>query len=270
MVVKKIIKVPRVNGLGKKGSGETPNLLLKELENNYEGFSGLDLEEIHIDNNDVEVSEKLIYQNSLSEFENLGSGDGIVFVGGDHSISYPLVNAFSDVYGVDDGFLIVFDAHADCDIATKNPTHEEWLRGVIEKGFKPENVVLIGVRKMWGVEKKFLRAMGVRYFEANRFVGFDSLEGVGDAVTELGMGKKIYISIDIDVLDPGFAPGVSYPEPGGLDFKELNYLLNRIFHLNVKALDIVEIVPEKDKKYDFRTLNAGVNVLKTFIERNKN
>jgi len=58
---------------------------------------------------------------------------------------------------------------------------------------------------------------------------------------------SLYISVDIDVLDPGFAPGTGYPEPGGLTTRELLFFLHRLKKLhNLKAMDIVEVNPDKD------------------------
>ena len=74
------------------------------------------------------------------------------------------------------------------------------------------------------------------------------MEFIADYVTEKAMGKEVYVSIDIDAVDPAFVPGVNYPEPAGLTSKEFFYLLKRIFHLpKIRGLDLVEVVPEKDR-----------------------
>jgi len=83
-----------------------------------------------------------------------------------------------------------------------------------------------------------------------------------------GLKKKVYISIDVDVLDPAFAPAVNYPEQDGLSSKDFFYLLEKIFSLSkLKALDIVEIVPEKDKLSDLKTIKLGAEILKRFLEK---
>lgn len=255
----KIIKVPRINALGKKGPEEAPNLILDELKRNYANFSRLDIKGIHVDNLNIAEAEKLIYENSKKEFE---MKDKIVFVGGDHSITFPIVKAFNETFV--DAFLIVFDAHADCMKPMKEPTHEEFLRAIVDSGFKKENVVLIGARKIEKQERKFLNENKVRYFSE-----INDLEAVADYVTEKARGKNVYVSIDIDILDPAFAPAVSYPEPLGLDSRELFYLLRRIFHIKtIRGLDIVEVVPEKDEKYDCRTIKIATKILQEFLENN--
>ena len=92
----------------------------------------------------VREPQKLIYKNAKEIFLEQ---DKALFLGGDHSISYSLVKAFKDVNGID-SFLVVFDAHADCmdSRGMKEPTHEEWLRALIEQGFSVENIILISTR----------------------------------------------------------------------------------------------------------------------------
>ena len=116
----------------------------------------LDLEEIHLDNSNLELTNNLIYKNSLKIFEIQPK---TVFLGGDHSISYSTGKAFFD-YCESQGkksCLIVFDAHADLMPPMKEPTHEEWLRKLIEEGFPTEDILLVGVRNMWKDELIFLK-----------------------------------------------------------------------------------------------------------------
>ena len=264
-----IIKIPYINALGKTGPEKAPNMVLKELKKNYSDFDGLDFEEVHIDNNNVEESEELIYKNALGEF---GKREGLVFVGGDHSITSPIVRAFAENFGAEQSFLIVFDAHADCDYCVKEATHEEWLRAIVERGwFKPKNIILIGVRRMWDVEKKFLAEKGIKVFSE---INAGNLEAVGDYITEKANEEGIegvYVSVDIDVLEPAVAPGVNVPEVNGLTSRELFYLLRRVFHVkNLRAIDIVEIVPDIDEKYENRTIKIGAKILQEYVESVKN
>jgi agmatinase len=245
----KIVSVPMINALGLKGPEEAPEKILSELD--------LDSEKVEIDNSDIKKSGEAIYSKSKDIF---GKEERVVFIGGDHSITFPIFKAFQEEYN--DPFLIVFDAHADCMSPMKEPTHEEFLRGIIENGFSPENVILIGVRKIEREEKKFLEEKGIKVFSE-----IYDLEAVGDFVTEKALGKDIYVSVDIDVLDPSFAPGVSYSEPNGLLSKELFYLLRRIFRIkSLKALDVVEVIPSKDLKYDYRTVKVAAKIIDDFLK----
>ena len=134
-----VVKVPGINGLGKtKGCEKSGNEIIKELRKIYTNSEGgiidvdlLDLEEIHLDNSNLELSSKLIYENSLESFELKPK---VVFLGGDHSISYLTVKAFLDHCNKieKEPCLIIFDAHPDCmkPVDPNFPTHEEWLRGL--------------------------------------------------------------------------------------------------------------------------------------------
>jgi len=195
----KIVSVPRISGLGNVGSEEMAEKVLSEL--------GVNSEEIIIGNDDISEDDGRIYSGARNVFE---SGEKVVFVGGDHSISYPIFKAFNEKNK--DAFLIVFDAHADCMPPMKEPTHEEWLRGVIENcGLSGDRIILVGARKVESVEWKFLKDNGIKVFSE-----INNLEAIGDYITERANGADVYVSVDVDVLDPAFAPGVNYAEPNGL------------------------------------------------------
>ncbi len=245
----KIISVPRINALGLRGPEEMGDAVLKE--------SGKESEIIDIENSDIENSEKVIYDKAKNFFDE---DEKVCFVGGDHSITYPIFKAFSEANK--NPFLIVFDAHADCMPPMKEPTHEEFLRAIIEeKLVSPENIILVGVRKVEDAERKFLENNGIKVFSE-----IYDLEAVADYITEKANDMKVYVSVDIDVLDPAFAPAVNYPEVNGLSSRELIYLLKRIFCIkSLKVLDIVEAVPEKDEKYDYRTIKICAKIVEEFI-----
>jgi agmatinase len=250
----KIVSVPRINGLGKSGPEKMARAVLSEL-----GIK--DALEIEVGNENIREDEERIYSESKKIF---GEDERVCFIGGDHSISYPIFKAFSKEN--QKPFLIVFDAHADCMPPMKEPTHEEFLRGLIEGGFvEGEDVVLIGARKVEGEERRFLREKGVKVFGE-----VYDLEAVADYVTERALGKDVYVSVDLDVLDPAFAPGVNCPEPNGLLSKELFYLLRRVFVVKgVKCLDVVEVCVDKDERYDFRTVKIAAKIVEEFCEKDR-
>jgi arginase family enzyme len=246
----KIVGVPRVSALGKVGPEEMAKRVLAEL--------GVDGEMMEVGNEDIGEDEAKIYSEARRIF---GNKEKVVFVGGDHSVSYPVFRAFGELN--EDAFLIVFDAHADCMPPMKEPTHEEWLRGVVENcGLSGDRIVLIGARKIEDVEMRFLREKGIKVFSE-----IYDLEAVGDYITERAMGKDVYVSVDVDVLDPAFAPGVNCAEPNGLSSKELFYLLRRVFKVKgMKALDVVEAVPSRDEKYDYRTVKVAAGIVDLFLK----
>lgn len=266
-----IVKVPGINGLGKtKGCERAGNAILESLYDIHSNEQGgevdvkkLEIEEIHLDNSNLELSNKLVYKNS---FEIFSEQPKTVFLGGDHSVSYSITRGFFD-YCESNGkepCLIVFDAHADCMPAMKEPTHEEWLRKLIDDGFPRENILLVGVRNMWKTEKEFLKQKGIRVISMNTLN--DNLQDACDIIMEFASGKELYVSIDIDVIDPAFAPSTGYPEPGGLTSRQFIYLVQRINKIkNLRGLDIVEINEIKDKERDNLTVKLGAKIVSELI-----
>lgn len=245
----KIVGVPRVNGLGNVGSEKMAGKVLGEFGVEYNG--------IEVENEDIAEDEEKIYLGAKEIFVD---DEKVVFVGGDHSISYPIFRAFKEKN--EDAFLIVFDAHADCMPTMKEPTHEEWLRAVVENcGLSGDRIILVGARKIEDVERKFLVKNRIKVFGE-----INDLEAVGDYITERANGADVYVSVDVDVLDPAFAPAVNYPEVNGLSSRELFYLLRRIFCIkSLRAIDVVEVVPSKDEKYDYRTVKVAAKIVEEFL-----
>lgn len=225
----KLYSTNRINALGLKGPEETPNYF-PEAEN------------IKVDNDDIQESEKILYEKAKQIFNN---NEEPLFIGGDHSITYPIFKAFQEKNK--NSFLIVFDAHIDCDYCAKEPTHEEWLRATVEAGFNPKNIILIGIRKAWNIEKQFLEKNNIKVFNNIK-------EEIIQYIKENSKDRQVYLSIDIDAIDPKFAPAVNYPEPNGLDKNEFKNLLKEILkEADVKAIDITEAVPQKD--IESKTIN---------------
>jgi len=260
-----VVKVPGINGLGEtKGCEKAGNAVLEAFKEIYSNERGapidvrlLDLEEIHLDNSDLKLTHELIYKNSLEFFEEKPK---TVFIGGDHSISFSIVRAFLEhcKKSEKEPYLVIFDAHADCMAPMKEPTHEEWLRALVDSGFPAENILLVGVRNPDPSETVFLKKQGIKLVNMNQLL--ENLEDSCDIIMELSRNKELYISIDIDVVDPAFAPGTRYKEPGGLTSRQFIYLIQRLNKVkNLKAIDIVEINPEKDIKG--LTVKLGAKIL---------
>ena len=265
MIFMLIVKVPGINGLGRtKGCEKAGNAILENLKEIHSNEQNkpidvrlLDLEEIHLDNSNLELTNDLIYKNSLKIFE---TQPRTFFLGGDHSISYSIGKAFFDSCKRQgkEPCLIVFDAHADLMSSMKEPTHEEWLRALIEEGFPVWNILLVGIRNLWKDELTFLKENNIRTISMNQLL--DNLQETCDIIMEFSNNKELYVSVDIDVIDPVFAPGTGYTESGGLASREFIYLIQRINKIrNLKAVDIVEINPDKDK--EGLTVKLGAKIL---------
>jgi len=261
-----IIRVRLINGLGRtKGCEKAPTEILKQLKeigSKEDGrvieFDKLNLEEIHVDLENIEEANYLIFENSKEIFEK---NDKAFFLGGDHSISYPICKAFCKIEK--NPLLIIFDAHADCMEAGKEPTHEEWLRKLVEEGFSGRNIILVSVRNIWGQEKEFLEKNEILLIKME--VLKENLEEICDMIMERSRNSSgFYVSVDIDCLDPGFAIGTGYLEPGGMSSRELIYFLKRLSLLeNFRGADIVEINPDKD--VNDMTVKLGAKLLAEMI-----
>lgn len=268
-----VVKVPGINGLGKtKGCEKAGNEILNALETIYSNEEGkpidarlLDLEEIHLDNSNIEIANRLIQKNSLEIFQTKPRA---IFIGGDHSVSYSLTKSFLNYCSEENKkpYLIVFDSHPDCMEAAKmeTPTHEDWLRSLIDAGFPTENILLVGIRNSDVAETSFLKQNKIKTITMNQLL--EDLAGISDSITEFSNspGGELYVSLDIDVVDPAFAPGTGYIEPGGLTSREFIYIIQRINKIrNLKAVDIVEVNPGKDR--DNLTVKLGAKILGELI-----
>ncbi len=240
----KIIKIGfSAGGLGKtKGCEKAPEEIIRQLKNFYLNEEGklpnFEIDEIEIDNSNIEGS----FQRIEKKANEICQEERVIFLGGDHSISYPILK------GLKRG-LIVFDAHADMMAGTDIATHEDYLRKLVEEGdVKAEEIIIVGLRNEHSQERKLREKKRIRVFTMKQIME-NGMASVCDSVMELAnRWDEIHLSIDIDILDPAFAPGNGHPEPGGLSVRELLYFIQRIKRLkNLKSMDIVEINPDKDE-----------------------
>ena len=177
-------------------------------------------------------------------------------IGGDHALMYPDVAALADVYGKGNVGVIHFDAHYDAGSfgLGHNLTHGTPIRRLIEQGHVPgRNFIQVGLRGYApsGEDLAWMRDQGMRYHfmaEVERF-GWDHV--MERAIAEALDGPEfLYISLDIDVLDPAYAPGTGTPEPNGLTPRELFPLLRRLgAETKLVGAELVELNPLVDPTY---------------------
>ena len=274
----RIVKVPFINGLGKtKGcelAGEAVLNALSEIHSNEQGkiidVKLLDIADIKVDNSNVEESTNKIYEEAS---RIIGRGDKTMFIGGDHSISYSTVKAFFDSVRNEGKkpCLVIFDAHVDLMPPMSEPTHEEWLRALIEDSevnFPAENILIIGARNLYKSEIEYMNKKKIKTITMNQITEV-GIHEMCDSIMEFAQGrdKELYLSIDIDALDPVYAPATGYKEPGGLTTREFLYILQRINKLkNLRIIDIVEINEKKDKEsFHGVTVRLGAKILSEFL-----
>ena len=171
-----------------------------------------------------------------------GQGCVLVSVGGDHSISFPLVAGVSAHHRVE---VVHVDAHADFfdQLDGSSLTGASQLRRIAEL---PEvaGVTALGLRNVEREEVEDMRKLGVRFATTGDLLN----RGPGAVVDELvPTSDAIYVSVDLDVLDLGLVPGTTLPEPGGLSYRELRATLAAIAGRGrVVAFDIAELNPPAD------------------------
>ena len=176
-----------------------------------------------------------------------------VILGGDHSITWPAATAVAEARGWGNVGIVHFDAHADtADTVDGNlASHGTPMRRLIESGaVQGRNFVQIGLRGYWPPRDVFewMSEQGMRWHLMQEIWERGIHAVLDDAVAEaLDGADHLYISVDIDVLDPGFAPGTGTPEPGGMNPADLLRAVRRLAQeANVVALDVVEVAPAYD------------------------
>jgi len=176
----------------------------------------------------------------------------IVF-GGDHSITWPSASAVASVRRPGSIGIVHFDAHADTapDSWGQLAGHGSPMRRLIESGaVLGRNFVQVGLRGYWPEPSvlEWMREHGLRTHLMTEIEERGADAVVDDAIAEALDGPDaIYLSVDIDVVDPGLAPGTGTPEPGGLLTRELLRAIRRIAAaVDLAGMDIVEVSPPYD------------------------
>ena len=192
------------------------------------------------------------FQQIMSKVSGILANTGrLICLGGDHSISYPLIDAHADVH---EGLNILqFDAHSDLyDSFDNNPySHASPFARLMETG-KISSLTQVGVRTLTDHLREQAGKFGVEIVEMNQFSD--------DFINQLK--GPLYISLDLDVLDPAYAPGVSHHEPGGMSTRDLIRLLQQIA-VPIAGADIVEYNPTRDLHY--MTAMVGYKLFKEIV-----
>ena len=176
-----------------------------------------------------------------------------VVIGGDHSITYPSATAVARKYGWGKVGLLHFDAHADAADSIEGNLHSHGtpMRRLIESGaIRGRNFVQVGLRGYWPPPAVFdwMREREMTWHLMNDVWDRGMRPVIADAIARAGDGCDwLYLSVDIDVLDPGFAPGTGTPEPGGMNPADLLRAVRSIaLETPLVALDVVEVSPPYD------------------------
>ena len=179
-----------------------------------------------------------------------------IIVGGDHSLMYPDVAGLADVYGKGKIGVIHFDAHYDASKGMMGHliTHGQPVYRLIKEGHVlGKNFIQVALRGYYPDAESFewMREQGFRYHTMAEVEkrGWDAV--MEDVIAEANDGTDyIFVSFDIDAIDPAYMPGTGTPEPGGLTTREAFPLVRRLCaESNVIGFELVEFLPYRDPGY---------------------
>lgn len=185
----------------------------------------------------------------------------VIAIGGDHTIALPMIRATTAVHGP--VALLHFDAHLDTwdTYFGAAITHGTMFRRAFEEGLLIEDRSMhVGIRGPVYDQDDFIRDHGFGF----QIIRCSDLDHIGvpatiDRIKQRIGDLPVYLSIDIDVLDPAFAPGTGTPEMGGLHSREVLQILRGLSGLNIVGADVVEVAPAYDQA-DVTTLAAATLV----------
>lgn len=185
-----------------------------------------------------EVTRKLLSDNKFP-----------IMMGGEHLVSYPIIKEFAEVYP--DLAVIHFDAHADLrtDYMGETNSHATVMRKVAEI-IGGKNLYQFGIRS--GSREEFIYAAD----NTNMYIN-NVLPALQNVIPRL-KGRPIYVSLDIDVVDPAHAPGTGTAEPGGITSKEMLEAIHALTELNIVGFDLVEVSPIYDQSERTSLLAAKI------------
>jgi len=224
-------------------------LALREASLNIETYSfrsDMDIEDLKIhDLGDLHVAGEV--EETLKRLEKvarelLETRKLPVFIGGEHTITLGIMRAVGK-----NAALVSFDAHLDLrneymDVTT---SHTTFMRRIHEQ-IRPIRMIEIGTRAVCREELEYAKKSDI-HFITNHQILTDGVEKTLRTIKkQLANIKKTYLTIDMDVLDPAFAPGVQNPEPDGLTINTFLNLLCGLCDQRVTALDLVEVAPNYD------------------------
>jgi len=221
------------------------------MELGIDPYAELDI----VDYGDIEVHSAnlgrshALLQKGVSE---ILAADAIpVVLGGDHSISMPVLAALAERFGPDGYSVIHFDTHADTgDYEDEAPHGVPFHHAVRDGHLDGHNIVQVGLRGAWPFPDDFewMRRVGFRWHTMGEVVERGIAAVTKDAIAHArSRAPRTYLTVDIDVLDPAFAPGTGTAEPGGLMTRELLWAVRSVAsQVDLCAMDMVEVSPPYD------------------------
>ncbi|MDQ3783771.1 MAG: agmatinase [Actinomycetota bacterium] len=183
-----------------------------------------------------------------------------IVLGGDHSIAYPNISAVAANYSPGELAVVQFDTHADTatEIWGVKYSHGSPFRHLVdEKILQGARLIQVGLRGYWPLPAEFnwMRSNGIRWHRMEEIADLGIQTVVGRVLEEIPDDAPLFLSVDVDALDPAFAPGTGTPEPGGMSSHELLGAVRRlVLARGLAGMEVVEVSPP----YDPATITAAV------------
>ena len=220
-----------------QGPSKAPELIIDAIESDSANYFTEDLTDLN-QHDQVKWCGHASFKGYLDieqVIQKILDADAIPFsLGGDHSIAYPIMKAMAKKHGRLN--ILQFDAHGDLydELDGNRYSHACPFARIMEEGLAL-SLTQIGIRTMTLHQKEQADKFGVTIHEMRSL----------DLEMDLYFKGPLYVTFDMDVLDPAFAPGVSHHEPGGLSTREAISFIQRITG-NIVGCDVVEYNPERD------------------------
>lgn len=220
-----------------RGPAKAPELIIQSLESDSANFSTENLIDLNEHPNVKWCGNAALsgYQSIRTPIAQVLARKAIPFsLGGDHSMTYPIMQAMAEKYP--DLQIVQFDAHGDLydELDGNRHSHACPFARIMENGLA-KNLTQVGIRTMTQHQKEQADRFGVNVIEMKDWTADINLKFDG----------PVYITFDMDVLDPAFAPGVSHHEPGGFSTREAISMIQKL-DANIVGCDVVEYNPDRD------------------------
>lgn len=210
----------------------------------YSPELGRDLEDLRLfDGGDLQVghggAKEILDDLSRQVAERVPAGKRFLFLGGDHTITYPVLKALAPRWP--ELAVIQLDAHADRqDLFPGEPYNYASVMARLLEFIPPSRLFQIGMRT--GARTEYENHFGTHFFPQSQIPFLDAVS----RSVEMARGRPVYVTIDIDVFDPTVAPGTGSPEPGGINFEQFKETVRRLADLDIVGFDLVEVSPRFD------------------------
>jgi len=221
---------------------------LMDLDVDLQDIGMVDIGDIILENT-VEGQERMIADTRTVSGFILEQGKFPILMGGEHSPTEGAVDGFMELFMKKGGLVVIVDAHLDFrrEYLGNPHSHACVARRIFEK-WGPDSLVIVGTRSGCREEVEDADRMGLNHVTSKQVMqgsmhrvveAWDSALSIKD--------RPIYLSIDVDGIDPSYAPGTGTPEPWGLTSWDVLHLIQELRH-NIMAMDITEVCPDAEDK----------------------